>query len=64
MDFALNNLQRLICHKKPNQPTNQPTNQVSNQKEFWKLFAYTVRIQTTILKVSVCKLLLISKNNR
>ena len=26
MDLALNNLQRLICHK--NQPTNQPTNQV------------------------------------
>ena len=27
MDLALNNLQRLICHKI--QPTNQPTNQVS-----------------------------------
>ena len=27
MDLALNNLQRLICHKTqiPNQPTNQPT---------------------------------------
>ena len=25
MDLALNNLQRLICHK--SQPTNQPTNQ-------------------------------------
>ena len=25
MDLALNNLQRLICHK--TQPTNQPTNQ-------------------------------------
>ena len=26
MDLALNNLQRLICHKNPtNQPTNQPT---------------------------------------
>ena len=29
MDLALNNLQRLICHKtqQTNQPTNQPTNQ-------------------------------------
>ena len=25
MDLALNNLQRLICHKPNNQPTNQPT---------------------------------------
>ena len=28
MDLALNNLQRLICHK--TQPTNQPTNQSTN----------------------------------
>ena len=31
MDLALNNLQRLICHK--TQSTNQPTNQPS---QFWK----------------------------
>ena len=30
MDLALNNLQRLICHKtqETNQPINQPTNQL------------------------------------
>ena len=30
MDFALNNLQKLICHK--NQPTNQPN---QTKQEFW-----------------------------
>ena len=29
MDLALKFLQRLIYHKKPNQPTNQPTNQTT-----------------------------------
>ena len=35
MDFALNNLQRLICHK--TQQTNQPTNQ-PNVDFFWDTY--------------------------
>ena len=31
MDLALNNLQRLICHKI--QPTNQPTNQPTYESQ-------------------------------
>ena len=34
MDVALNNLQRLICHK--TQPTNQPTNETSEDEIFEK----------------------------
>ena len=33
MDLALNNLQRLICHK-PNQPTSQPT-YLNNERDGW-----------------------------
>ena len=33
MDLALNNLQRLICHK--NQPTNQPT--VPSHSQLWAI---------------------------
>ena len=33
MDLALNNLQRLICHKaQTNQPTNQPTSKKTNKQ--------------------------------
>ena len=32
MDLALNNLQRLICHK--TQQTNQPTNQLAGAVEY------------------------------
>ena len=43
MDLALNNLQRLICHKTP---TNQPTNQLNQKQDgysnsnmiYWELY--------------------------
>ena len=36
MDLALNNFQRLICHK--TQPTNQPTNQPTKKMNILVLF--------------------------
>ena len=38
MDLALNNLQRLICHK--TKPTNQPTNLSMGQKKVFDYFLY------------------------
>ena len=34
MDLALNNLQKLKCHK--NQPSNPSTNQPTNQADSWE----------------------------
>ena len=49
MDLALNNLQRLICHKNStNQPTNQPLNQ-HTEFLFYCHFQVTCSVETTII---------------
>ena len=42
MDLALNNLQRLICHK--NQPSNQNSNLEYNYKYLWSQNLYSALI--------------------
>ena len=46
IDLVLNNLQKLICHKKPNQPKSQPTYMFINWYiHFWlhyiNIYIYT-----------------------
>ena len=40
MDLALNNLQRLLCHK--TQPTNQPTNQHLTPIVYFQVIDYNL----------------------
>ena len=51
MDLALNNLQRLICHK-PNKSTNQPTNQ---RKSFVNLFLHEYVCLSVYEYLRVCE---------
>ena len=50
MDLALNNPERLICHK-TKQPTNQPTNQsITLSMEFRICMSYLIQRGKTVLQ--------------
>ena len=48
MDLALNNLQRLICHKKP---TNQPTNPILSSLYFFYIYPYFSNSHSILIQI-------------